>query len=444
MRSRTRRLVLALAGATAACGLAPRARAEDLVAERRSAVVRAVEKASPAIVSIRTNQIVQVPAFGFGRWAYDEEERENVSLGSGAIFHPDGYVITNAHVIARASRIIVTLYQQPGDREVDREARALAVDVDNDLAILKLLDPPPPPARSYPSLPLGRSNDLMTGETVIAIGNPFRLGITVTTGVVSALRRTVRPREAREREYRDFIQIDAAINPGNSGGPLLDVSGRWVGVNTAILNRAVGAEGIGFAIPSDRLRDTVARLFRRRLATGEWLGFEVGSDEDGALVVTDVFPIGPAKESGIRRGDRIVSVNDVPTDTVFDYRFAEMGLPRGSAMRLKLRRGGEVVSATLTLAPVPTAQLARDRVGIVARDADPTLMTGVVVTEVLRGGAGEAVGLRPGDGILRMGRTRIRNMDDLLLFLEYVRPGDSIDLMVNRGGVAIPGVMLAR
>jgi serine protease Do len=437
---RTHRSLPLLLGVLA-LGAAHPARA-DVLEERKSAVVRAVEKARPGIVSIRTNQMVQVPAFGYGLGLFDEEERDG-SLGSGVIFHPDGYVITNAHVIARATRIFVTVHH-PEDQAYEREARALAVDVDNDLAILRLLEAPPPPARAYPFLAVGRSNDLMIGETVIAIGNPFRLGITVTTGVVSALRRTVRSRAAREREYRDFIQLDAAINPGNSGGPVLDVTGRWIGVNTAILNRAVGAEGIGFAIPAERVREMVAGQFRRRLATGEWLGFEVGSDPKGALVVTEVFPGGPARGSGIRPGDRILAVNGVATDTVFDYRFAEMGVPSGTALRLRLRRGDQEIAATLTLAPVPTAQLARDRLGIVARDFDTTLSKGILVTEVVPGGPADVAHMRREDVLRALGRSRIRNMDDLLLFLVNVEPSDSIDVSVVRNGRSLSGTLLAR
>jgi serine protease Do len=436
-----RHAALLLLASCAALGLAPSARA-DHEAERTNAVVLAVRKTRPAIVSIRTNQIV-APQY-FGLWAFEEDEREvEGSLGSGVLFHPDGYVITNAHVIARASRIFVTIHSSD-ERSYEREARALAVDVANDLAILRLLEGPPPPLAAYPFLPLGKSDDLMIGETVIAIGNPFRLGITVTTGIVSALRRTVRPRGAREREFRDFVQIDAAINPGNSGGPVLDVTGRWIGVNTAILNRAVGAEGIGFAIPSNRVRDMVAGQFRRRLATGEWLGFEVGPDADGKLVVTEVYPSGPARDADLRRGDRILAVDDTPTDTVFDYRFAEMGLASGRPTRLRLRRGAREHAAVVTLTEVPTSRLARDRLGVAVRDLDATLARGVVVAEVTPGGAAEAVGLRRGDLLMSLGRQPIRNMDDLLLFLQQVQPGDSVDVAILRDGTAARGALLAR
>src|SRR5262245_28249350 len=236
MNRRPLRCSIALLAALPLLGVAlgAPARAEDApdptVLARKSAVVRAVEKARPGVVSIRTNEIVQTRYYS---WFFDEgpsapQEREG-ALGSGAIFHPAGFVITNAHVIARASKIFVQFARDGGAKgnEEEREANLVAVDIPNDLAILRMVAKGD---ETYPSLPLGRSDDLMLGETVIAIGNPFRLGLTVSTGIVSALRRSIRPQNSQETEFRDFIQTDAAINPGNSGGPLLDVNGRWVGV----------------------------------------------------------------------------------------------------------------------------------------------------------------------------------------------------------------------
>jgi serine protease Do len=187
----TRTSLSLLLAALAVGAAAPRPAAADGEAEaRRSAVVRAVEKAQPGIVSIRTNQIVMTRNW-YDFFTYEEvpKEREG-SLGSGAIFHPDGFVVTNAHVIARASKVFVQVMQGTPE-EVEREAQVVAVDLDNDLAVLRLLAPAGAPRPTYRFLPLGRSDDLMIGETVIAVGNPFGVGVTVTTGVVSALRRSI-------------------------------------------------------------------------------------------------------------------------------------------------------------------------------------------------------------------------------------------------------------
>lgn len=436
---RTTPVALSLALASLAVASAPMARADGEIEIRRSPIVRAVEKARPGVVSIRTNEIVNVPRW-YSWFEYETvpQEREG-SLGTGVIFHPDGYVITNAHVIARASRILVRIGEGLSG-EMEREARLVSVDLDADLAILRLLPLEGRGAEVYPYLALGRSNDLLIGETVIAIGNPFRLGLTVTTGVVSAVRRSIKPQQSAETEFKDFIQIDAAINPGNSGGPILDVTGRWIGVNTAILNRSTGAEGIGFAIPADRVREMVGRTFKRRLVTGEWLGFEVEAAADGTPRVRDVFGEGPASEAGLRKGDRILAVAGHEAPTLFDYRLAEAGVERGATARLRVRRGDAETDVEVRSAPMPVAKLSRDRLGFEARDltsedartvgAGPD--AGVIVTSVVEGGPADRIKLRRLDVITALGDRRIRNLDDLVEVVELVGRGDAVSLRVQR------------
>ncbi len=422
--------------------VAPRPAAADDVDVRRSPVVRAVETARLGVVSIRTNEIVQVPRYY--EWFFDDgrtvpQERQG-ALGSGAIFHPAGYVITNAHVISRASKIFVQL-MRPGGVEQEREARLVAVDLDNDLAILRLVGDDGK-AETYPYLPLGRSDDLMLGETVIAIGNPFRLGITVTTGIVSALRRSIRPQHAQETEFRDFIQTDAAINPGNSGGPLLDVTGRWIGVNTAILNRATGAEGIGFAIPADRVRDMIGRTFKRRLVSGEWTGFDVDANKSGSPVVREVYATGPAGDSGLKAGDRILAVGGRATPSLFEYRLAEVDAPAGGALRLRVRRGDDEkdVEVPLTARTADALSIAKARLGFAGRDAVATDTRalgvgpggGVVITEVIPDGPAARVLLRPNDVLTALGTFKVRSVEDLLFVLEMIQSKDTVKLQVRR------------
>ncbi|HJX28342.1 MAG TPA: trypsin-like peptidase domain-containing protein, partial [Thermoanaerobaculia bacterium] len=203
-------------------------------AARRTPVVIAAEKVSPAVVNISAESMVREVDPFFGLF-FGPQTRQSQSLGSGLIIDPNGIVVTNAHVIEGASRIQVTMLD---GREL--EANVLGADRDADLAVLKV------DARGLPAVPLGQSGDLMIGETVIAIGNPFGLTHTVTTGVLSARGRTV-PSERGERLFTDFLQTDTSINPGNSGGPLVNILGEVIGVNTAIIS---GASGIGFAIPA--------------------------------------------------------------------------------------------------------------------------------------------------------------------------------------------------
>jgi serine protease Do len=424
------------------CAAGPAARADETGDRetRRSPVVRAVEKAWPAVVSIRTNEIVMVPRY-YSWFDYENvpTEREG-SLGSGVIFHPAGYVVTNAHVISRATKTYAAVADGRGG-EVEREARLVAVDLDNDLAILRLLPPAgaeAPP--TYPWLALARTDDLMIGETAIAIGNPFRLGVTVTTGVVSALRRSIRPRKGDETEFRDFVQIDAAINPGNSGGPIVDITGRWIGVNTAILNRSQGAEGIGFAIPAKRVREMVGRTFKRRLVTGDGLGFDLAPGTAEEPVVREVSEDGPARAAGLRRGDRVVSLNGTETRTLFDYRLAEVGLPPRATARLRLVREGRPLDVELAFAPMPTTALAEKRLGFSAREVEPgdvrtlgaTPVGGVVVTEVVPGGPADRIGLARGDLVTVLAKQRIRTLEDLSALLEMVEPGDAVDVRIQR------------
>ena len=346
---------------------------------RRSQVVRAVEKVKPAVVSVRTTQVVTQRLIDWDLVIREEPTEVEGSLGSGVIFHPAGFVITNAHVILRGSNFFV---HPPGQEQAQGwRALPLAVDLTNDLAILRILPQEGRPA-AFPHLPLGRSNDLMLGETAIAVGNPFKLGLSVSTGVVAGVNRSLK---VGRTTFNDFIQVDAAINPGNSGGPLLDITGRWIGVTTSIYKRVYGAEGIAFAIPTDRVRRLVGAALKSRVAVGAWLGLDEVEGADGAPTVKAVFPRGPAAASPLREGDTILSVNGRSTPTPYDYALALLDVPLGSALKLGVRRGDkELPPVTLPFEAIPTqrpgARSARARGGRRRR---------------LRGGGGRACGRGP-------------------------------------------------
>src|SRR5881397_2836057 len=313
---------------------------------RRSLVVEAVEKASPAVVNVSTEQIVERHAspFPFPQDPFFEEffrdfvdprprRFKTTSLGSGVIVAADGTIMTNVHVVQRASRIQVTLIDQ---REFD--AKLVGADADSDIAVLRVKA-----GGALPTVTLGTSTGVMIGETVIAIGNPFGLSHTVTTGVVSALDRSLR---SEERTYADFIQTDASINPGNSGGPLLDIRGELIGINTAIYGKA---QGIGFAIPIDRAR----RVMRDLVSYGEvrrpWLGLVVQDltpelaqhfGTTKGVVVAEIEAESPAVSAGLTRGDVIVRVDgrDVHSREEFEQRIEAHG--EGEHATLTLRRDG--------------------------------------------------------------------------------------------------------
>jgi serine protease Do len=277
---------------------------------RRSRVVEAVERASPAVVNISTEQtVVQRPMpFNdpffeeFFRDFFDARPRRSTrtSLGSGVIVRADGTILTNEHVILRGGRIHVTLADGG-----EFDAKLVGRDPDADLAVLRI-----DTGKSLPYIALGKSDDLMIGETVIAIGNPFGLSHTVTTGVVSAIKRSLR---TGGRTYTDFVQTDASINPGNSGGPLLNILGELVGINTAIYG---SAQGIGFAIPVDRASRVLGELVSGRKAAApdanqlswEMLGLQLRA-ADGALEVSRVKTGSAAERIGIERGDGVLGVD---------------------------------------------------------------------------------------------------------------------------------------
>src|SRR3954469_25702308 len=277
-----------------------RAAAQTPQSARRTPLVSVVEKISPAVVNISAQSTVREADPFFGIFGLGTE-RQAQSLGSGLIIDRNGIVVTNAHVIEGASRITVTLLD---GREL--EADLLGSDRDADIAVLKVK------ASGLPALPLGRSSDLMIGESVIAIGNPFGLSNTVTTGVLSAVGRTV-PSERGERMFTDFLQTDASINPGNSGGPLVNILGDVIGINTAIVS---GANGIGFAIPADRARRVVTDLLRFGELHPLWTGLrlvsidpELARRNDLGVVrgayVFKVYPGSPAAQAGLAEGDVI-------------------------------------------------------------------------------------------------------------------------------------------
>jgi serine protease Do len=412
-------------------GLEPRrARADGEPELRESAVVKSIKRVRPAVVSLRTTRLVQQRFWDPEELVLRNEvaEREG-GLGSGVIFHPAGFVITNAHVIAQANNLYV--HRAGEERSEGRRAVEFAVDPTNDLAILRIL--PLEGSRepeTFPFLALGRSGDLMLGETVMAVGNPFKLGLSVSTGVIAGLERSL---TLGRKRFDDFIQVDAAINPGNSGGALLDVTGRWIGVTTAIYRRVYGAEGIGFAIPADRVRGLVGAAFKRRVLTGEWLGIDEGEGPGGGAAIKTIFPRGPAGAAGLKRDDVLVSVNGKPTLTLYDYAMEMLNVAPGSVVRLGVVRAGRELAAPVPvqLLPVPTEALSQEHFGLVAADM-PDYEAGVVVRSLRAGGPAAAVGVRVGDVVVGLGGRRIYNTDDLLVLLQNVKAGDLVTIVVRR------------
>jgi serine protease Do len=376
-------------------------------AARRTPVVTVAEKVSPAVVNVSAESVVRDVDPFFGNF-FGPSERRTQSLGSGLIIDANGVVMTNAHVIEGASRIVVTTLD---GRELD--ADVLGSDRDADLAVLKVK------ARGLPAVPLGRSTDLMIGETVIAIGNPFGLSHTVTTGVLSALGRTV-PSERGERVFTDFLQTDASINPGNSGGPLVNIVGEVIGINTAIIQ---GASGIGFAIPADRARRVVDDLLRYGELRALWTGARLLTVDAelarrselpvrrGAMVFK-VYPDSPAAAAGLREKDVIVTVNGHPVTAREDVSTALYTAASGTALELDVRRGDRTVKISLKAVPPPQGlgrELLERQVGLRVEEGGGSL----VIRRVADGSNAERKGLRPGDIILGANGQEVKKLDEL-------------------------------
>ena len=316
----------------------------------------AVARAAPAVVNIYADKtITERPLAVFpdpilqrlwGGMAGPAMKRREQSLGSGVIFTSDGYVLTNNHVISGADDIQVLLH----DGRV-AHARVIGTDPDTDLAVLKI------DAGTLPTIRVDREPPRV-GDVVLAIGNPFGIGQTVTMGIVSALQR-----QLSLSPYEDFIQTDAAINSGNSGGALVNAQGDLVGINTAMFDRDVGAQGIGFAIPVRTAKRVLEQIVEHGRVVRGWLGVEVGNvmvSADSGLpaaargaTVVDVYPGGPAAQAGLQTGDVLLQIDKQPIIDPADLRTREAEMAPGSKIQISGLRAGEPFHARVVLAQRP-------------------------------------------------------------------------------------------
>lgn len=316
---------------------------------RTGSLSAAARQASPAVVSIITSKAVRVPRgsdpwlqFFFGEQAAQQAQ---TGLGSGVIISHEGYILTNNHVVESADEIEVSL---PDGRQA--QARVIGTDPETDLAILQIkLD-------NLPVITLGDSDTLEVGDQVLAIGNPFGVGQTVTSGIVSALGRS----QLGMNTFENFIQTDAAINPGNSGGALVDTQGNLLGINTAIYSRSGGSIGIGFAIPVSTARMVLDGIVKDGHVTRGWIGVEpnalspelaetFGVSTKQGVIITGVLQHGPAAEGGMQPGDVIVQVKGKPIANVSALLAAVANLPPGEPANFGIQRGENAL--TLQISP---------------------------------------------------------------------------------------------
>lgn len=425
-----------------------------------------VRKVAPAVVNVFTKRVVQQRLasplfndpffrqfFGNGGPFGAPQERVQSSLGSGVIVRPDGMIVTNFHVIKDSSEIRVVLNDR---REFD--ATLVRSDERADLALLKIEGQ----GQSFPTLELRDSDEIEVGDLVLAIGNPFGVGQTVTNGIVSALART----NHGINDFDYFIQTDAAINPGNSGGALVTLDGRLVGINTAIYSQSGGSVGIGFAIPSNIVRTVIGtgggKVVRSWLgASGQAvtadLAGSLGLDRPVGVLINDVAPDGPAARAGVKVGDVVTAVEGREVDDPESLRFRIATRPLGSAATLTLFRHGKPTTLAVALTAPPEepprqATLIRGNnplSGAVVGNLSPALADelgidhptrGVVVLEVKPGSTAMGIQLHPGDIIARINEETIAAVDQLISVLNQrggwrlsVRRGDETLSLTIRG-----------
>ena len=314
----------------------------------------AARRAAPAVVSVtatkltRRNPHDEDPRFRFF-FGERPQGQKQVGLGSGVIVAPEGYLLTNHHVVEDATDIEVQLADGRNTR-----AKVVGSDPETDIAVLKIDLP------NLPVLTLGDVRALQVGDAVLAIGNPFNVGQTVTAGIVSALDRT----QAGGSQFQNFIQTDAAINPGNSGGALVDTAGNLVGINTAIFSRTGGSLGIGFAVPVDTARQVMEALIRGGSVRRGWIGIEprdlnpelaesLALPVKSGVLITGVLQDGPAARGGLRPGDVVVKIGDKAVQTTSELFAAVAALQPESVVVIGVQRGAEVREVKVTVGERP-------------------------------------------------------------------------------------------
>ena len=424
-----------------------------------------VKSALPAVVNVSTSKKVQVerensPFSGpfkdfFGPDFFDQfggpRERQENSLGSGVIVSSDGYILTNNHVVQGATDIEVFL-----SNERRLKGRIIGGDAKTDIAVIKVDE------NGLPALTLGNSAGVQVGDFALAIGNPFGVGQTVTMGIVGATGRGGFGIE----HYEDFIQTDAAINPGNSGGALINVRGELIGINTAIVARSGGSQGVGFAVPTNMARPVMEQILKQGKVIRGYLGVSIqtmspelaksfGSKTTQGALVADVVPDGPAAKAGLRRGDIVLAVNGEP---VLDSRRLTLRISQaapGTVVELKLLRDGQEQNVSVTLGELPTdperaqapgAQRGRSTAleGVAVDNLTPDIARqlnlppqtrGVVVVQV-RPETAAATGLQRGDVIEEVNRRSVSTVGEYEQAIRQAGGGEVL-LLLNRGGSSL-------
>lgn len=405
---------------------------------RRDASVAAIERVTPSVVNISTETVISVPdpVEDLFRQFFDPyyRERPNAlkSLGSGIIIDDAGYILTNEHVVRRANRITVTLWD---GREF--QAERVVATPQNDVAVLKLVAPE---TERFEPVRMAGPDDLILGETVIALGNPFGLGASVSRGILSSKPRR-KPVDHEPLGVADWIQTDAAINPGNSGGPLINLKGELIGINVAIFR---DAQGIGFAIPVRRISDALSEIFTPELLRSLWFGARIRPN-DGNFLVARVEEGSPSERAGLKEGDQINAINGVSPKNIIELNQELISSGEDRDIHLLVERNGTAKELTVRLLPeseVFNGELIRRRTGASVQKLTPDLAealgmrvaAGLLVAGVEEGSPAAMAGLAEGHVITGISGYEVNEIEHAAKIIYGKQKGESVELnlMVQR------------
>jgi len=429
----------------------------DILSKTNRATAEVVAAVKPSVVNISSTKTlrgggIQSPFFNdpfFRRFFGDEfrdsqkpRERKQSGMGSGVIVDKDGYILTNNHVIRNADEIKVTLADK---REY--KGKVIGADQKTDLAVIKI------DSNNLPVIKLGDSEKLQIGETVLAIGNPYGLNQTVTSGIVSATGRA----NVGIADYEDFIQTDAPINPGNSGGALVNIRGELIGINTAIFSTTGGYQGIGFAIPSNMAKSVMESLIKKGKVVRGWLGVTIQpltpdlakqfniSQEQGVLV-GDVIEEGPAEKAGILRGDVITEFDGKEVEDVTNLRNMVANTPPNGEVDIQLMREGKKKTVRVKILEMPSEIQSEHKTldnlldGVSVQSLTPSLkgslnipkrIAGVVITDIRDGSAAEGI-LMQNDVIMEINKEQINDVTDYEKIGSNIKADEDVLILVFR------------
>ena len=431
--------------------------ATELLTKIGDAMAKIADRVTPAVVNISTTRTVKAPANPFfndpffkrffGESTDEGQKRKVASLGSGFIATPDGYIITNNHVIEGAEDIVVRL----ANDKAPYEGKVIGVDSRTDVAVIKI------DKKNLPTIPWGNSDKIRPGEIILAVGNPFGLNHSITMGIISAIGRE----GMGISDYENFIQTDAAINPGNSGGPLVNVKGEVIGVTNAIFSTSGGYQGIGFAIPSNMVKNVMDSIISQGKVVRGWLGVQIqpltaelakqfGLKDDSGVLLVDVAEGGPAAKAGMKGGDVVVEYDGKKTNDAFHFKNMVAETKPGKQVSVKIIREGNLLTANVTIGELPAETQAVPNVvtdnalrGVSVQDITQEYRQklninekdkGVIVTNIDEDSPALGI-ISKGDILLEINRKPVTNTKEYSKVISGVENNRDVLVLIVKNGV---------